>query len=69
MKSISNYVKEFMLDDMSDNLSKKSFKKEAIEILNVNLQQEFNISFSDLEQSLKDDFIENIKEEYACYKE
>jgi len=69
LKQIEDYVKSFetVNIDFDDCDSFEDFKQEGIEELDVYLQENFGISYEDLDETLKKDFIKLLKRDWKEY--
>ena len=69
LKQIEDFVKSFetMNIDFDDCDSFEDFKQEGIEELDVYLQEEFGISYEDLEETLKKSFIKLLRRDWNEY--
>ena len=69
LKQIEEFVKSFetMNIDFDDCDSFEDFKQEGIEELDVYLQEEFGISYEDLEETLKKSFIKLLRRDWNEY--
>ena len=69
LKQIEDFVKSFetMNIDFDDCDSFEDFKQEGIEELDSYLQEEFGISYEDLEETLKKDFTKLLKRDWKEY--
>ena len=69
LKQIEDFVKSFetVNIDFDDCDSFEDFKQEGIEELDVYLQEEFGISYEDLEETLKKSFIKLLRRDWNEY--
>ena len=69
LKQIKDCVMSFetMNIDFDDCDSFEDFKQEGIEELDVYLQEEFGISYEDLEETLKKSFIKLLRRDWNEY--
>jgi len=69
LKQIEDFVMSFetMNIDFDDCDSFEDFKQEGIEELGVYLQEDFGISYEDLDETLKKDFIKLLKRDWKEY--
>ena len=72
MKSeIRKFVNDFFFEDqfVGDFKDEKDYVDESVELFNDVLIEEFEIGFDELDEDLKESFINGIKEEWKMYKE
>jgi hypothetical protein len=69
LEQIKDYVKSFetVNIDFDDCDSFEDFKQEGIEELDSYLQEEFGISYEDLDETLKKDFTKLLKRDWKEY--
>jgi len=69
LKQIEDFVKSFetMNIDFDDCDSFEDFKQEGIEELDSYLQEDFGISYEDLDETLKKNFIKLLRRDWNEY--
>jgi len=69
LKQIEDFVKSFetVNIDYDDCDSFEDFKQEGIEELDSYLQEDFGISYDDLDETLKKDFIKLLRRDWNEY--
>ncbi len=69
LKQIEDYVKSFetVNIDFDDCDSFEDFKQEGIEELDSYLQEDFGITYEDLDETLKKDFIKLLRRDWNEY--
>jgi len=69
LKQVEDFVKSFetVNIDFDDCDCFSDFKQEGIEELDCYLQEDFGISYEDLDESLKKDFIKLLKRDWKEY--
>ena len=69
LEEIEDFVKSFetMNIDFDDCDSFEDFKQEGIEELQVYLLENFGISYEDLDETLKKDFVKLLKRDWKEY--